>query len=95
MFLICIVLLEKMLESMKRKLHEITKERDTLSYDLKHQRADYNTYVKETDQEMYCLRNELTQARNRLLETEKDTIVLKDQCIVLTEEINSLKNQVT
>lgn len=79
---------------MRRKYHEITKERDTLSYNLKDQRTDYDSYVKETDQEMYCLRNELNQTRNRLLETEKDTIVSKDQCIVLTEEINGLKNQV-
>jgi hypothetical protein len=40
------------------------------------------------------LRNELNTTRSRLLETEKDLLQSREQCIKLTEDINKLETEV-
>jgi hypothetical protein len=43
----------------------------------------------------FCLRNELSATRTRILDVEKDLLVSKEQCIQLTEQINNLEKDVT
>lgn len=83
-----------MAEKLRIKYQDVLKERDGVLYELKRVRHDYDAHVKDTDQDMFCMRNELSTTRNRLLETEKDTITARDQCIALVEEIERLKAQV-
>lgn len=40
------------------------------------------------------MRNELNTTRSRLLETEKDLLQSREQCIKLTEDINKLETEV-
>ena len=83
-----------MAEKLRNKYQEVLKERDVSLFESKRIRHDYDQFIKDTDQDMFCLRNELSTVRNRLLETEKDAITARDQCIQFTEEINKLKEEV-
>lgn len=80
-----------MAEKLRNKYQEVLKERDVALYEVKRVRHDYDSYVKDTDQSLFCLRNELSTTRNRLLDAEKDTVAASDQCIELTESIDKLK----
>lgn len=83
----------QMAEKLRNKYQEVLKERDVSLFESKRIRHDYDQFIKDTDQDMFCLRNELSTVRNRLLETEKDAITARDQCIQFTEEINKLKEE--
>ena len=63
-------------------------------HDNKRIRHDYDLYVKQNDQDKFCLRNELNNTRNRLLNAENDLLSSKEQCIRLTDEINKLQTEV-
>jgi len=81
-------------EKLRNKYNEAVKERDLALYEAKRIRRDYDSYVKDTDQDLFCLRSELNVTRNRLTESDKETLIAREQCISLTEEINKLKNEV-
>ena len=51
-------------------------------------------YVKENDQNKFCLRNELNNTRNRLLNAENELLSSKEQCIRLTDENNKVQAEV-
>ncbi len=85
----------QMSEKLRNKYNEIVKERDLALYEAKRIRKDYDCYVKDTDQDLFCLRSELNLTRNRLTESNKDTEEVRKQCISLTEEVNQLKNEVS
>ena len=79
-----------MSEKLRSKYQDALKERDALLYETKRIRGDYDSYVKDTDQDMFCLRNELNTVRARLLDSENEALNAKNQCISLNEEINKL-----
>lgn len=83
-----------MIEKLRNQYREVVKERDSLLYENKRIRHDYELYVKDNDQEKYCLRDELNNTRTRLLEVERDLLESKEQCVTLTNEINRLQCEV-
>jgi regulator of replication initiation timing len=83
-----------MIEKLRNQYREVVKERDSLLYENKRIRNDYELYVKDNDQDKYCLRDELNNTRTRLLEVERDLLESKEQCVTLTNEINRLQCEV-
>ncbi|CAF0876579.1 unnamed protein product [Brachionus calyciflorus] len=81
----------RMAETLRNKYLDVLKERDILLQENKRVRHDYDLYVKQNDQDKFCLRDELNTTRNRLLDVEKDLINSQEQCIKLTEQLNKLE----
>lgn len=83
----------QMADKLRGKLQEALKERDVSLYELKRVRHDYDANVRDGDQEMFCLRNELSKVRSRLVECDAEVLSVNEQCITLTEEVNKLKTE--
>ena len=80
----------------KRIRHDFdlyVKESDQVITKVTLKKLDHSFY-KINFKEKFCLRNELNSARGRLLETEKDLLESREQCIQLTEQINKLETEV-
>jgi hypothetical protein len=81
-------------EKLRIQYQEVLKERDILLLEIKRIRHDYDLYVKQNDQDKFCLRNELNNTRNRLLNAENELLSTKEQCIKFTDENNKIQAEV-